>query len=229
MDAITIAKIVQGGDIIPIAVLITIGAVPLVKGLFALVTRKHQRRKEFLDVWKTDALRNDDLWLEEVIQHRYGATIPAQLIRHIARLKCPSRKLRKVAMTPDFFDFDDTQEKMAWAVSWRGRDHRIELEMISCLISYIVLATSGSGLILIGTRQDLSEGFIFVIGGVVFCAAAFKTFWHFISLLEARSTLALVNGVCRLGFWHTLKRKAAAWSSTPLRRKQGPEQVLGTD
>lgn len=226
MDAIAIAKVLEGRDVIPIAVLISIGAVPLVKGLFAVITRRHQRRREFLEFWKGDALKNDDLWLEEVIQHRYGATMPAQLIRHVAQLKWPSRKLRKIAMSSEYFEFDETQDKVTWAVRWRGRAHRLELEMVGCLIGYFVLAPVGIGLILTGSRQHLSDGFLLVLGGAALAVTALKTFWHFISLVEARSTLALVNGVFRPGLWTTLRRKVTPWNGNRLPRARRLDEVV---
>ncbi|MCI2246225.1 hypothetical protein L3067_16585 [Xanthomonas sp. PPL568] len=226
MDAVAIAKVLEGKEVIPIAVLISIGAVPLVKGLFAVITGRHQRRKEFLEFWKEDALRNDDLWLEEVIQHRYGATMPARLIRHVAKLEWPSRKLRKVAMVSEFFEFDETQKTVAWAARWRGRAHWLEVEMVSCLIGYFVLAPVGIGLILTGYRQNLADGFMLFLGGGVFAAAAFKTFWHFISLVEARSTFAMVNGDVRPGFWTALRRMMTPRNRNRLPRARRSDRVV---
>ncbi len=225
MDAVAIAKVLEGKDVIPIAVLISIGAVPLVKGLFAVITGRHQRRKEFLEFWKEDALRNDDLWLEEVIQHRYGATMPARLIRHVAKLEWPSRKLRKVAMASEFFKFDETRNTVAWAVRWRGRAHWLEVEMVGCLIGYFVFAPVGIVLVLTSYRQSPADGFMLFLGGGAFVVAAFKTFWHFISLVEARSTLALVNGAVHPGLWAALIRKMTSRNRNRLPRVRQPDQV----
>lgn len=211
MDAVEIAKVVEGGEIIPIAVLISIGAVPLVKGLFALIAGRHQRRRDFLELWNEGALRNDDLWLEEAIQHRYGAAMPARLIRHVAQSEWPSRKLRKLAVTSDFFELDEAQNQVVWSVRRRGRAHWLEFEMVVCLIGYFLLAPVGVGLILSASRQGLLDGFILVAIGAVFVLVAFKTFWHLISIVEARSTLTLVNGAGRLGFCARLKGKVASW------------------
>lgn len=207
LDATEISSVVKDGDLITMAVLAGLAAVPLAKGIFALIATRRQRRKEFLEFWKVDSLENSDLWLEEVMQHRYGAFIPAELIRHVARLSWPSKKLRRLALSADFLQLDETRRTVTWSKKHRGEAFWLELEMVVSVAGYVALAALGTALLINGARQGLGEGFTALASGGVLASAACASFMHFISLIEARSSLVIINDAAREGLWSRLKNK----------------------
>lgn len=207
LDATEISSVVKDGDLITMAVLAGLAAVPLAKGLFALIATRRQRRKEFLELWKADSLENSDLWLEEVIQHRYGASIPSELIRHVARLSWPSKRLRRLALSADFLQMDETGQAVTWSKKHREDALWLVLEMAASIAGYVALATMGAALLITGARQGLDEGFTALAFGGVLVSAACASFMHLISLVEARSSLVIINDAPRNGLWSRLKNK----------------------
>lgn len=207
LDAVEIAKVMQSGDLIAVTIVAGLGAVPLIKGLHALVHGRHQRRREFLEIWKEGSLNRDDLWLEEAIRHLSGTSMSAKLIRHLAQLEWPSVKLRKLAMNSRFFEFDEERKRVAWRARWRERGALLQLEMAGCLVGYVVFSILGFGLTLTDGPQGLFDGASPVVVGVLSIAVAFSSFWHFISLVESRSAFLLVNGLTRAGLWASLRKK----------------------
>ncbi|WP_132825135.1 hypothetical protein [Stenotrophomonas sp. TEPEL] len=157
LDATEISRVVKDGDLIAMAVLGGLAAAPLVKGLFALIATRRQRRKEFLEFWKADSLESSNLWLEEAIQHRYGASIPAELIRHVARLSWPSKRLRRLAMSAEFLQMDETGQAVTWSKKRRANAFWLEVEMVMSVGGYVALAALGVALIITGSRQGLGE------------------------------------------------------------------------
>lgn len=135
----------------------------------------------------------------------------AGLIRHVAALKWPSVKLRKLAMNSRFFEFDEEQKTVVWIRRWREIGHWLQLEMAACLIGYLVLCVIGFGSILTWSRQEGGDGGSLVFAGVIFVMVAFVNFWHFVSLSESRSAFLLVNSLSRDGLWASLKRKWGVW------------------
>lgn len=205
LDATEISSVMKDGDLITMAVLAGLAAVPLAKGIFALLATRRQRRKEFLEFWKADSLGNSSLWLEEVMQHRYGASIPAELIRHVARLGWPSKKLRRLALSADFLQLDAAGQTVTWSNKRRGKAFWLELEMLMSVAGYVAFAALGTALLIAGARQGLGEGFTaFAFGGVI-ASAGCASFMHFISLVEARSSLVIINDAPRDGLWSRLR------------------------
>src|SRR5262245_48198103 len=72
LDATAIAKIIESRDLIALVVLLGFLAVPLAKGMFAVVRGRDERRKEFLELWTQREHHKDDLWLESIVRHGYG-------------------------------------------------------------------------------------------------------------------------------------------------------------
>lgn len=210
MDAFSVAKVLESGDLIAVAVVVIIAAVPLVKGLFALRMGRHQRRKEFIEFWRDADSRRSDLWLEEIVQHRYGAAPPARLIRHVISLARPSYKLKKVAMTASFFDLDEQNQKMAWVRPRRQRLSWFLAEVSVCWVGYLILAPVGVGLLIAGSRFRSQEEVVLTFLGVTLTGMACAVFWHLITLAEARSTITLVNGEARQGLRWALKASGQA-------------------
>ncbi|HIE5096430.1 hypothetical protein WG628_09905 [Stenotrophomonas maltophilia] len=211
MDATEISSVLKGGDLVAILALAALCVAPLIKGFHALIHGRHQRRKEFLEIWKEGSLERDDLWLEEAIRHLSGSSMSAGLIRHVAALKWPSVKLGKLAMNSRFFEFDEGRRMVVWIRRWRGKGPWLQLEMAACLIGYLVLCVIGFGSILTWSRQEGSDGGSLVFAGVIFVMVAFGSFWHFVSLSESRSAFLLVNSLSRDGLWASLMRKWRAW------------------
>ena len=207
LNATEISSVVKDGDLITMAVIAGLAAVPLAKGIFFLIATRRQRRKEFLEFWRTDSLESSDLWLEEVIQHGYGASVPAELIRHVTRLSWPSKKLRRLALSADFLQMDATGRSLTWSLRRRRIAYRLELEMLLSVAGYIVLAVLGAAMLITGARQGLGEGITALGFGGVFASAACASFLHFISLVEARSSLAIINDAARDGLWSRLRSK----------------------
>lgn len=201
----------QGGDLVTIMIVAAFAVVPLIKGFHALLHGRDQRRKEFLEIWKEGGLGREDLWLEEAIRHLTGASMSAGLIRHVAALKWPSVKLRKLAMNARFFEFDEDQKTVVWIRRWRARGARLQFEMAASLIGYCVFSFIGFGLVLTGGRQGPSNGTPLVLVGTMLVVAAIASFWHFISLVESRSAFLLVNSLSRDGLWASLKSKWSVW------------------
>jgi hypothetical protein len=197
---------VKDGDVITVAVLVGLAAAPLAKGVFALFGTRRQRRKEFLELWKADSLGNSDLWLEEVIQHRYGASVPAELIRHVARLSWPSRRLRRLALSAGFLQMDENGRTVTWSKKRRGEALWLELEMMASVLGYVVLATLGVALLMTGVKQGFGDGFMTLAFGGVLAIAGGASFMHLILLVEARSSLVIINDAPRKGLWSRLKK-----------------------
>jgi hypothetical protein len=57
MDAVEIARILESRNLIAMIVVAMIAGVPVVKGIFAVLMGRHQRRKEFLEFWRDAELR----------------------------------------------------------------------------------------------------------------------------------------------------------------------------
>jgi len=207
LDATEISSAMKDGDLITVAVLAGLAAVPLVKGIFALLATRRQRRKEFLEFWKADSLRNSSLWLEEVMQHRYGASVPAELIRHVARLSWPSKKLRRLALSADFLQLDEAGRTVTWSNKRRGEAFWLELEMLVSIAGYVAFATLGTALLITGARHGLGEGFTALAFGGVLVSAGCASFMHFMSLVEARSSLVIINDAPREGLWSRLRNR----------------------
>jgi hypothetical protein len=210
MDAVEVARILESRNLIAMIVVAMIAGVPVVKGIFAVLVGRHQRRKEFLEFWRDAELRQNDLWLEEIVQHRYGTALPARLIRHVESLENPSRKLRKVAMAAGFFDLDRARQQVVWVRPWRARFGWFLVEIAACGFGYFLLASVGIGLVLLGLKQDIPDSVALVFIGFVLTAFACATFWHLISLTEARSTFALVIGAPRPNALQLIKHCASA-------------------
>lgn len=228
MDPVAIAQVLQGRDVVAIAVVVCISTIPVVKGAFTWRAGRNQRRKEFLEFWKEGELGRDDLWLEEVMQHRYGVSMPAPLIRHVGKLSWPSRKLRMVSFTSKFFELDEIQGKIVWSVPRRARPRWLEAEMVCSLIAYVVLAMIGAILIITSIQQNSFSGVTLGVCGIASGCAAIKAFWHFISLVEARSTMVFVNEVPRPGLWTLLMRKVAQWIGNQRLGTRRVKQVAST-
>lgn len=218
MDVVATAKLIQSGDAVAIVLLLALAAPVIVKGVFALNTGRHQRRKEFLELWKEVGLRDDTLWLEEVFKHRYRAELPAPLIKHVLALTHPSAKLRRLAMVSDFLKLDATRSLVAWTKPRRARLRWFLLEYMVLHLAYFVLALAGVLLIVHGWKVWSITTVVLSFSGLLLLGMAFVAIWHAMALTEARTTLAFVNGNQNPGFLQDMKRALGLmWS--PIARR----------
>ncbi len=74
------------GFIIPVVLGLVV--LHLARGLFGMHGRRHQSRKEFLELWD-ETRAHDDLWLETIVRHLIGTYLPAHVIR--LALTCPDK------------------------------------------------------------------------------------------------------------------------------------------
>lgn len=78
-----IAVIVLGLIVIPL----------LSRGLFALITSHHSRRKDAIELWVRPEVAKNTLALESLVRLGYGVWLPAPTIRRIEIMDFPSRVL----------------------------------------------------------------------------------------------------------------------------------------
>lgn len=193
MSVTEVAKAIQGGDWVAILIVLAVGVPVVAKGIFAVVTSRDRRRKEFLELWRGLELSNDTLWLEETIKHRYGGALPSALIRHVLTLCHPSERLRRLAPVSEFFELDARQSHLSWTKPYRARWHRLFGEIVGSAVAYVVLALSG-GIVLWSAVNSVSINGLFpAVLGASLIALAIRAMWHSMALLEARSVLAFVN------------------------------------
>lgn len=211
MDVAAAAKMIQSGDVVAIVLLLAVAAPVVIKGAFALSSGRHQRRKEFLELWKEVGLRDDTLWLEEIFKHRYGAELPAPLIEHLLSLAHPSAKLRRLAMVSDFFKLDATRSLVAWSRPRRARLRWFLFEYLAAHLAYFALALAGVLLIVHGWRVQSFNTVVLGFFGLLLLGTAFAAIWHAMALTEARATLAFVNDSRNPGFLEDMRR---AWGLT---------------
>lgn len=150
----------------------------LMKGLFALHQQRSRSRKELLELWK-DRNLNDDFWLETLIRHNYGASLPAALINYLVEFRLPSSRLARLASNWPWFEYDAPNQ----LVCWKGaRKHKIfrSAERIACATVYFVLGMCG--FILVTTK--LNEPQIMWVG-LFMVAVAVISLFHVFSLSEA--------------------------------------------
>lgn len=110
-----------------------------VKGLAGLHQSRASTRREFLELMKEHAAR-DDVWLSVAVRHQFGAYLPVSLIRHLLKSRQPARALLEVCEAWELIDMDDQTGELRWRRSrhdsagkrrWIGRGH---------LLGYVVTA-----------------------------------------------------------------------------------------
>jgi hypothetical protein len=130
---------VDGRLFFPLVVLA--GLTALAKALFGLRRSTSQDRRDFLDLWSRQS--SDDLWLEVMVRHQFGAYLPASLIRRLQLGPQAARALVDVAASWDLLEMDDE----TWEVRWRAKRHRRpglrKWERWACMVLYFVLALCG--------------------------------------------------------------------------------------
>lgn len=123
------------------------------RALFSLHGRRGQHRKEFLELWDSNRLK-DDLWLEVSIRHLFGTYLPAHVIRLALSRPDRAQSLLDLAELWPLFRFDAD----ALAVSWRrtlGRTAKgMKVERLFWLTAYIALACVAVLSALVAARSE---------------------------------------------------------------------------
>ncbi len=91
----------------------------IARGLFGMHGRRHQSRKEFLELWD-ETRAGHDLWLETIVRHLIGTYLPAHVIR--LALACPDK-------AQSLFDLSELwpllrYDREARTVTWLHPRHR---------------------------------------------------------------------------------------------------------
>lgn len=209
MSVAEVAKAIQDRDWVAILIVLLVGVPVVAKGIFAVVTSRDRRRKEFLELWRGLELSNDALWLEETIKHRYGGALPSTLIRHVLTLRHPSERLRRLAPVSEFFELDARQAHLNWTKPYRARRLRLFGEIVGSGLAYFVLALSG-GLVLWSAVKSMAIDGLFpaVLGGSLIFIAI-RAMLHAMALVEAHSVLSFVNSSSR-----SASADVSAWSGS---------------
>ena len=193
MNILEAASVLKSGDWMHIALLVAVAIPFLTRGWYALVTSSHRRTHEFLVLWKEPVLRDDALGLEELVRHRYGGAMSADIIRHVLSLSHPSKKLRRLAAISAFFKVDLERRILVWIKPHRAQNRMFVAEVVGCGLGYFFLAFIGGMLLLYGWNKDVWDVVFFSLLGGVSLVFALVLLFHGMALVEARSTLAFVN------------------------------------
>lgn len=76
--------------------------------------------------------------------------------------------------------------------------------MLASLAGYVLPAAFGAALLINGFSQGLGEGTTALALGGIIASGGCASFMHFISLIEARSSLVIINDAPRARLWSRL-------------------------
>ncbi|MFZ5636431.1 MAG: hypothetical protein ACOY82_07555 [Pseudomonadota bacterium] len=146
------------------------------KGLYGLVGHRSRHRKEFLDLW--DPVRaQDDLWLEVVVRHHFGTTMPAGVIRLALAQPDKSLALFELCELWPLLRYDRNTQSVAWLHQWHVSQNgrRMERRVMSAGYYALMLAAVGYVFGVTTKGPDSFVGWIYAFGAVVFAALALVT------------------------------------------------------
>lgn len=129
--------------LVPLA--LAIGMTYLVKAMYAVHGSFSQRRKEFIEHWQKDRIR-DDLWLEMMIRQTFGKYIPADIVRLLIASPDCARALSEVAAAWKFVKYE--RGAVSWRNSWMN-SRRKRVWSIRLLNTAYFLSAGGAGLALL--------------------------------------------------------------------------------
>lgn len=163
---------------------LVLSVLPLIaKGLFAMRTSRSRERKEFLELWR-DGDKSDDFWLELMIRHCFGATLPASLVRRVIQLPESPARLTALASEWSWFVYDASTGQLDWKSEWRRVQMRNTFDLWLCRLAYVFFAFLG--MLIVQTRPTHSVPFIF---GIFSLAIAFASLIHSLNLDFASGVL----------------------------------------
>lgn len=179
-----ILEIGGAGFLIPVVLFVLV--LYAIKGLYGLIGHRSRHRKEFLDLWDP-ARAQDDLWLEVIVRHHFGTTMPAGIIRLALAQPDKSRALLELCELWPLFRYDRETQTVAWLHRWHVKPKTRRLESRLMLGGYLVLA-----LYALWTFTQVPEhgattvnGWIHAIGGVVFAGWALAAIARYSTMTAA--------------------------------------------
>lgn len=144
------------------------------KGLYGLVGHRSRHRKEFLDLW--DPVRaQDDLWLEVVVRHHFGTTLPAGVIRMALAQPDKSLALFEICELWPLFRYDRDTQTVTWLHRWhvRQKGRRMEQRLMGAAYLVLMFVALGCAFAVTTKAPDSFVGWLYALGGVSFAGLAF--------------------------------------------------------
>lgn len=78
-----------------------------IKALYTLHGSRSQRRKEFLELWKDDSSKCDNLWIEMAIRHAFGKSIPADVVKEIISRPDCAKNLTDISIAWKYLKYEN--------------------------------------------------------------------------------------------------------------------------
>jgi hypothetical protein len=157
-----------------------------VKGVYGLTGHRSRHRKEFLDLW--DAARaQDDLWLEVIVRHHFGITIPAGIIRLALAQPDKSQSLFELRELWPLFRYNRNTQTVAWAHRWHvnPRTRRAERRIMNAAFPILLLIALGYVLAVPAMSPSIFYKWIFGFGAVTFSGCAFAAVFRHSTMTTA--------------------------------------------
>ncbi|MFZ5636430.1 MAG: hypothetical protein ACOY82_07550 [Pseudomonadota bacterium] len=138
-----------------------------IKGLYGLIGHRSRHRKEFLDLWDP-ARAQDDLWLEVIVRHHFGTTLPACIIRLALAQPDKSQSLSEVCVLWPLIRY----ERETQTVAWQSRRHvdlntrRIERGAMKVAFPALALVAVGCGIVVVETGPHTISGWVYAIASL---------------------------------------------------------------
>lgn len=132
-----ILEIGGAGFLIPVVLFVLV--VYAIKGLYGLIGHRSRHRKEFLDLWDP-ARAQDDLWLEVIVRHHFGTTMPAGIIRLALAQPDKSQALLELCELWPLFRYDRDTQTVTWLHRWHVKPKTRRLDRRLMLGGYLVMA-----------------------------------------------------------------------------------------
>lgn len=159
------------GFIIPVVLGLVV--LHLARGLFGVHGRRHQSRKEFLELW--DEIRaHDDLWLETIVRHLTGTYLPAHVIR--LALSCPDKvqSLLDLAELWPLLRYNREARTVTWLHARHLDVEKRKRGRWMLYIGYFICAIAAflEAVYAAEKGPDTVSGWVFGIAAVVFAAIA---------------------------------------------------------
>ncbi len=82
-------------------------AIYAIKALYTLHGSRSQRRKEFLELWKDDPSKRDNLWIEMAVRHAFGKSIPASVVKEIIRRPDCAKNLTDISIAWKYLKYEN--------------------------------------------------------------------------------------------------------------------------
>ncbi len=160
-----------------------------IKGLYGLIGHRSQHRKEFLDLWDPGRAQ-DDLWLEVIVRHHFGTTLPAGIIRLALAQPDKSQSLFELCELWPLLRYDRETQTVAWHHRWHGNEKTRRLERRITVMLFPVLALAALWYAMSVSTQGPSSvmGWLYAFGGLAFAA------WALIALAR-HDTLTVATDV----------------------------------